>query len=65
MAGIFRTEFGRTRRMLIDRLQGQRQPGVLPRLAPAGESETAARTQRRAHIGEGKGGIGEEHHAEP
>ncbi len=61
---ILGTEFGQTRRVAVSRLERQHQPGVLARLAPAGESEAAARPQPLAHIGEGKRRIGEEHHAE-
>jgi hypothetical protein len=57
-------DLGQTRDVPVGFLQGQEQPGVLARFAPAGEHESRAATQAAPHVGERLRRISEEHHAE-
>src|SRR5450755_602316 len=63
--GIVRSGLRQPRGMLVGRLKRRHQPGVVARLAPAGERHPPRRPQRSAHIGKGKRRFGEKHHAEP
>ena len=64
-AGIFRLALRLRRHAVLHRVERHDQPGILLGFAPADESQSPARPQRAAQVGEGRGGIGEEHHAKP
>ena len=63
-ARLFRPDRRHFRNVFVDRHQRRHHPRIFLRLAPAGKGEPPRRLQRAAEVGEGRNGIGEEHHAE-